>query len=125
MSVLDVIGIACVLGAGALITWFGLRQQRRASGPLREQNLAVVAALFGPRWARGQPEPAGRWHRVLRESHSAAALYRSRGVQLFSELVIADQAGRCWHCKLRCDDTGGADEPMLRQLPSATVSWTA
>ena len=124
MSVLDLVGIACLLAAAAAVSWFGLRQRRRAAAPLRARNLAMLAALLGPRATPGRPPRSGRWHRVLRESHRSATLPGSRGVEVFSELVVADEHGRQWHCRLRCDDRGGADQPMVARLPASTFSPT-
>ena len=124
MRTQDWIGLAAVIALGVFAFWYGLRSQRRAAVPLKARSEAVLAERLGPRVADGaEPSPV-RWHRVLKESHSSATLRHYGPVILFSEWIVMDHGGRCFHVKMQCDEKDGPSEPILTPLASDTETFT-
>ena len=120
----DIFGLLAVIAFGVLVFWYGLRQQRRASLPLRARSENVLALVLGPSVPDGAEPPPGRWHRVLKESHSSATLRSYGPVVLFSEWIVVDQDGRHFHAKMQCDEKDGPSEPVLTPLASETQVFT-
>jgi hypothetical protein len=125
MSGDDLLGLALVAVLGVVTAWWGLHTLRRAAPALRARNLAALARAFGPAVAAGAQPPPGRWHRVLQESHRPTTERDHGPVVLFSELVVVDQDGQHWHCKLRCDEKTDPAPPELTRLDAATAGSTA